>query len=159
MKYNQALDYLTLAAVKGRKGQVEKAAALFAKAMEAPDLVRAIATLEANNKAAFQVEAAVKAKAAKKVEAKAKAQKVVAAEDDEFDEDGADDLLDTDGAMEDDEEDEMADDVEASTDEEDEEDEEDEDTDFTKQFASVLASMTKKPVKAAAPAAKKPAKK
>ncbi len=58
--YNRSLDYITLAMAKGRSGDTAQAAKLFAKAIAAPDALRAIAVLETSNAQAFEATAAFK---------------------------------------------------------------------------------------------------
>src|ERR1700694_1662706 len=86
--YNRSLDFVTLAMAKARGGDATTAAKLFAKAIKAPDAMRAIAILEASNKQAY----ANKTTAAKK--------RVVKATEDEFDMADIDDLADDDTEVE-----------------------------------------------------------
>ncbi len=120
--YNRSLDYVALAMATARGGDAAKAAKLFAKAIQEPDAVRAVAILEASNKQAFTA-AKVEAKAAKTVAAK----RLKANE--EFDMGDDEDLDDLAGGE-----------VDAATEDE---DEEDEDEGFDAEFAKVLSSMTK----------------
>lgn len=118
-QYNRSLDYVTLAMAKGRAGDTQAAAKLFAKAISAPDAVRAVAILEASNKQAFEATAKAKTSAA--------AKRIKANEEFDMGEDGdMDDLVgegeEVESAVEDEEEDE----------------------DFDEQFAKVLSSMKKK---------------
>lgn len=112
-KYNRSLDHVLLAMACAHKGQTAKAAKLFAKAIQQPDAVRAMAILEASNAAARKTEASAN-------------KKVKASDDLDMGEDE-----DIDSLIEDEPE-------EASMDDEDDEDFDD------SEFASVLASMTKR---------------
>lgn len=142
-KHIAALDPLIMAMVHGRRGNVAKAAQLFAKAITAPDAVLAIQTLEHNNQKAFKLQAAAKAEAAKKQVASKKqtAGKKVVAE--EFEIEGEDPLI------EDDEEiveaaDDGEDEDEVEGDDADEVEDESEDDDGDSTFEATLASFLKK---------------
>ncbi len=154
--YNRSLDYVALAMAHGRNGNVEKAAKLFAKAIAAPDAVRAVAILETSNKMAFakvqaaakkETAAAAKAAPAKEVKAAAKAPVTakakptkVEAEFDMGEDDDIDDLVaddEEDDGEDDAPEDDSDDEVDAGA-----EDDEDEET-FDEQFAAVLSSLQK----------------
>lgn len=126
--YNRSLDYITLAMATGRRGDPVAAAKLFAKAIQEPDCVRAVAILEASNKQAFTA-AKVQAKTAVAASKRLKA-------NEEFDM-GED--ADLEGLAGDDETV-----VESAAEDEDDEEEGD---DFDAQFANVLASMTKAKVR------------
>lgn len=164
--YNHALDYLALAGEQMSKGRLKVAAKCLARAVRMPDFPQAIAIIEANNNAAFKAaEVAASTKPAKKpVAAKSK---VLSAEDaaleslvgdlDELDEDADEEEVEEDA--DEDEEVEAGADPEGGEPEE-VEDEAIEDEDEGEAFAAVLASMTKKkPAKAAAAPARKPARK
>lgn len=91
-KYNRALDYTVLALNELSKGNATLAARLLAKAVEQKDVKQAIATIEASNRHAFNVQA--KAMEAKKKPVKAAeeceepaAQEEAAVEDVDFSED------------------------------------------------------------------------
>lgn len=160
--HNRALDFVTLALSQGRKGNIERSAALLQAALEEPDCVTAIRILEASNKQAL-LHAQAQASAAAKPAAKAAAAKPTAAKkapvkaeledegmdeiDDGLDDDSMEALVgdEGDGDAEDDEEV-----IEASDEDESDEDEEDEE-DSDETFAKLLAAMRKK---SSAPAAK-----
>ncbi len=133
--YNRSLDYITLAMAKGRQGDVVQAAKLFAKAIQEPDAVRAVAILEASNRQAFTA-AKVQAKAQVKAAVAVAASKRLKANE-EFDLGDQDDVEGLAG-----DEDTV---IESAADE-DEDDGEDGD-DFDAQFASVLAGMSKAKVR------------
>lgn len=102
--YNRALDYTVLALAQLQSGNGPMAARLLAKAVASNDINAAIATLEASNKHAFELQAKAKAAAVKAEAVKADATKTVAsksrlkASEDKVEvEDDADEDMDFDG--------------------------------------------------------------
>ncbi len=89
--YNRALDRVVLAMDQLKKGEHVVAAKLFASALKEKDFDRAIATIEASNKQAFETEKAAKLEASKKpakeVKAKSEGGKRLKADADDFAED------------------------------------------------------------------------
>lgn len=138
--YNRALDCMTLALAFSMKGDTKNAAVMFTQASKQSDAKRALAVLEASNKAAYAATAKVQAAA----------RKVTAGDDlDIGEQEDLDALLNDDGG----DVGEAEEQVEVDS-PEDEEDEEDEEAEFDgAEFAKVLAKLAKPAVaKAKAPA-------
>ena len=97
--YNRALDYTVLALAQLQSGNGPMAARLLAKAVASNDINAAIATLEASNKHAFELQAKAKAEAVKAEATKTVASKsrLKASEDEVEVEDDADEDMDFDG--------------------------------------------------------------
>ena len=92
--YNRALDYTVLALAQLQSGNGPMAARLLAKAVASNDINAAIATLEASNKHAFELQAKAKAEATKTVASKSR---LKASEDEVEVEDDAEEDMDFDG--------------------------------------------------------------